>query len=157
MRWDELYVGVLGVTIALAGLGALGHVVGVGAADPLPFVTLSGTYVLWRAVILLSVGALYLSAARGGLTQRSNQAVVVMASVMVWIVAGTDLLGMVLGAISGSPAVWIASANEIVTALGPPYQPSLLVALPASIALRYVGDRHDGTVVKSERGDFDDR
>lgn len=138
MRLDELYVGVLGGILTLVGLGVLGQLLGIGSAESLPYVTLSGTYVLWRAVILLSVGLLYLSAAYHGLSQRRNQAVVVMASIMIWIVAGTDLLGTVLGAIAGSPDVWVAGPGEVVAALGPPYQPSLLAVPLTAIALRYL-------------------
>lgn len=80
-----------------------------------------------------------------------------MASLMVWIVAGTDLLGTVLGAIPGGPGVWIASTGEIAAVLGPPYQPSLLAALPALIALRYVGDRHDGASADTDWNSQGDR
>ena len=114
--------------------------IGVGVTDPnaiVPLVTVAGTFLLWRGLILVLAGWLFLSGATEGLDERENQATVVLASVMVWIVAGTDLLSRLLGAIPGGPDVWIAGPTEVVAALGPPYGPALLAAPFALVALKY--------------------
>ncbi|QSG04733.1 hypothetical protein [Halapricum desulfuricans] len=140
MRRDEFYVAILGIAVGLAGIGALGGAFGLKIGESIPFVTLTGTYVLWRSIVLLSAGGFYLGAARGGLAARPNQALVVMASAMLWIVAGTDLLGTLLGAIAGGPGVWIAPLGDVAAAFEPPYRPSLLAVPFTAIALRYLGD-----------------
>jgi hypothetical protein len=140
MGRDELYFGALGLVVALAGVVAVLRGVGVGITDPntiLPLVTVAGTFLVWRGLILVLAGWLFLTGATDGLDDRENQATVVMASLMLWIVAGADLLSRLLGAIPGGPDVWIAGPTEVVAALGPPYGPALLFAPFALVALKY--------------------
>ncbi|QGN06740.1 hypothetical protein Hrd1104_05170 [Halorhabdus sp. CBA1104] len=140
MRRDDVYFGALGLAVALSGVVAVLRGVGVSVTDPnaiVPLVTVAGTFLVWRGIILLLVGWLFLSNVTDGLDDRENQATVVMASLMLWIVAGADLLSRVLGAIPGGSDVWLAGPVEVVAALGPPYGPALLFAPLALVALRY--------------------
>ncbi|MFB6200993.1 MAG: hypothetical protein ABEI98_03180 [Halorhabdus sp.] len=140
MRRDGIYFGALGLVVALAGIVAVLRGVGVGITDPheiVPLVTVAGTFLVWRGLILLLAGWLFLTGATDGLDDRENQATVVMAGLMLWIVAGADLLSRVLGAIPGGPDVWIAGPTEVVAALGPPYGPALLAAPLALLAVQY--------------------
>ncbi|MEF8774856.1 MAG: hypothetical protein V5A37_09075, partial [Halobacteriales archaeon] len=54
-------------------------------------------------------------------------------SLMVWIVAGTDLLATFLGALPGGPDVWVAGAGDLAAAMGAPYSPAV-AALPFTLA-----------------------
>jgi len=140
MRRDDIYFGVLGVAVVLAGAIATVRGIGLDVADlqsTLGVVTVSGTVLLWRGVILLSAGAFYLYGALEGLGGRETQSTVFLGSLMIWIVAGTDLLAAMLGAIPGGADVWVASGPEILAALGPPYTPSVIAAPFALAALAY--------------------
>jgi len=140
MRRDDVYFGALGLAVALAGVVAVLRGVGIGITDPhaiAPLVTVAGTFLVWRGIILVLAGWLFLTGATDGLDDRENQATVVMASLMLWIVAGADLLSRLLGAIPGGPDIWIAGPTEVVAALGPPYGPALLAAPFALVALKY--------------------
>ncbi|WP_181685197.1 hypothetical protein [Halorhabdus salina] len=140
MRWDTLPVGGLGAITTVIGVIVMARGVGLGTPEPiLGVVTISGSILLWRGAVLTAAGAMYLSGASGGLTDRESQATVVMASLMIWVVAGSDLLATVLGAIPGGSGVWIAPPEAIVAALGPPYTPAVLLAVLALATLRYTG------------------
>lgn len=140
MRTDDAYFGLLGVAVGLAGLLAVARGVGLAIPDPqstLAVLTVSGTFLLWRGVILLSAGAFYLYGAIEGLDEPAMQARVFMGSLMLWIVAGVDLLGRLLGAIPGGSDQWIAGGGEVLAAMGPPYSPAVLAAPFALAALAY--------------------
>lgn len=135
-RRDEFYFGAFGVLLLLAGGVEL--LLGVSGGEfEVAVVTISGTFLAWRGIVVLSAGAFYLQAAANGLDDRRQQATVFMGGLMLWIVGGTDLLATLLGAIPGGPDVWIASTADLATAIGPPYSPAI-IALPFTLlALRY--------------------
>ncbi|WP_253738098.1 hypothetical protein [Halohasta salina] len=140
MRFDDAYFGLLGVAVGLAGLLAVARGVGLAIPDPqstLAVVSVSGTFLLWRGIVLLSAGVFYFQGATEGLANPAMQARVFMASVMVWIVAGADLLGRLLGAVPGDSEVWVAGSGEVLAAMGPPYSPAVLAAPFALAALAY--------------------
>ena len=140
MRPDRAYFGLLGAAVGLAGLLAVARGLGLAVPDPqstLGVVTVSGTFLLWRGIVLLSAGAFYLHGASEGLADPAMQARVFMASLMVWIVAGVDLLGRLLGAIPGGSEVWVAGGGEVLAAMGPPYSPAVVAAPFALAALAY--------------------
>ncbi|MFW6376535.1 MAG: hypothetical protein ACOC0F_01035 [archaeon] len=139
-RWDEWYFGAFGGLLLLVGGVAL--LLGItGGEFEVSFVTISGTFLAWRGIVVLSAGAFYLHAVANGLEDRRQQATVFMGSLMLWIVGGTDLLATLLGAVPGGPDVWIASAGDLAAAMLPPYSPAI-VALPFSlVALAYTGWR----------------
>lgn len=146
VRRDEVYFGSLGS--ALLAVGAIVFVRSVGLAPTgIPqtagVVALSGAF--FRGIILLSTGLLYLQAVTDGLDDRRNQAKAFLGSLMIWIIAGTQLLALVLGAIPGGPDVWVASASTIASSLSPPYPPSLYGAVLALVALTYTQFGGDGT------------
>lgn len=135
----DLYVGGLGVGIALAGVVEV--LAGVSGTEPsLAFVSVGGAFLLWRGVIVLSAGAFLLTAARGGTDVRRNQGIVLLGAIMLWIVAGTDVLARILGAIPGGSDVWVTSLGGFVGSVSPPYSPAIVVSPFVLIAVRYVLD-----------------
>lgn len=146
MRVDEAYFGALGVAVGLMGLLAVGRGLGLSLLDPmstLGVLTISGTFLLWRGVILLSASAFYIHGAAEGLDRQNAQGTVFLGSLMLWIVAGTDLLAILLEAIPGGSEQWFASSGEIVAALGPPFSPSVVAAPFALSALVYWSQEND--------------
>jgi len=142
--WDELYFGLLGISLAITG--AIELFVGIAGTNvSIAFVSVGGTYLLWRGVIVFSAGTFFIKAAVNGLDTRRNQGIAILAAIMVWIVAGTEVLARVLGAIPGGSDVWVASANQIVRSIAPPYSPSIVFALLALVVVRYAVDTSGGT------------
>ncbi|AKH96579.1 hypothetical protein [Halanaeroarchaeum sulfurireducens] len=133
---EDVYFGLLGIVAVLGGGAEL--LLGVtGGSVSVSLVTIDGAFLLWRGVIVVSAGAFFVRAAVDGLDDRRNQGVAFLASLMLWIVAGTDVLGRVLGAIPGGGDVWIAGAGEILGSLGPPYSPALVFVVFTLPVLRY--------------------
>jgi hypothetical protein len=133
MNFETSYWLVVGLALVFAGvlsvlMGLSGGAVHVG---PL---SITGAYSLWRGAVVLATGAFLVTASSGGITDREDEALVFMGSVMIWIVGGTELLTILLGAIPGEPDVWLTTGSAFVAAVGPPYSPSvlgILVTLPA--------------------------
>ncbi|MGM0372256.1 MAG: hypothetical protein ACQEQJ_07110 [Halobacteriota archaeon] len=135
-RLDTPYFAIVGVALVIAGavsvlLGLTG-----GTLEYWPLV-ISGPFSIWRGAVVLAAGGFYLTAVNGGISGREDQALIFMGSLMIWIVGGMELLSILLGAIPGNPAVWIASPSDFLAAIAPPYPPSVL-AVPLSLpAFRY--------------------
>ena len=133
---EDLYFGIVGAGVFLVGGTEI--LVGLtGGEVSIAIVTVGGTYLLWRGVILLSAGMFFVKSAFEGLENRRNQGVAFLASLMLWIVAGNSVLARVLGAIPGGPDVWIASADQFVGSLGPPYSPAVVFVVFTLVVLRY--------------------
>jgi hypothetical protein len=138
-RLDGPYFLVLGLLLVLAG--AVSLLVGVsGTTVAFGPLVIAGPYSLWRGAVLLGAGAFFVRATGSGIASREDEALVFMGSVMIWIVGGTEILGLVLGAIPGGPTVWIASPAAFLAAVAPPYPPSILALVLTLPALRYAED-----------------
>ncbi|MGM0371086.1 MAG: hypothetical protein ACQEQJ_01100 [Halobacteriota archaeon] len=134
--WDEIYFGALGIISVL--IGSLQLLAGVsGNSVSISVLSVSGTYLLWRGVIVVSAGAFFLYGSTHGLGSRRNQVVTVLAGTMLWIVAVTDLLGRFLGAIPGGHDVWVAELDQIALGFAPPYSPSIIFGLFALVVVKY--------------------
>lgn len=139
MDLETAYWLVVGTALVVAGV--LSVFMGVtGGAVHVGLLAISGAYSLWRGTVVLAAGAFFVSASSGGLTDREDEALVFMGSVMIWIVGGTEALSILLEAIPGEPDVWIASGSAFVAAVGPPYSPSILAILLTLPAFRYAED-----------------
>jgi len=95
--------------------------------------TFGGRFTLWRSVILLAAGALYLFAInQSNHVQKRAQAV--LASSMIWIVGGVEILSTVLNSITGGKGRWISSASEFLSHYTGSFSPSVLL-LPITFLL----------------------
>jgi uncharacterized membrane protein len=140
MRLDEAYFATLGVIGGVVGLLAIGRGVGLAIPDPIAAVgavTVSGTFLLWRGAILLAAGAFYLQGVNEGLDRLNAQATVFLASLMIGILAGAELVSSLLEAIPGGADRWVADGGEIVAAVGPPYSPAVVMLPFAFVAITY--------------------
>jgi len=93
--------------------------------------TFGGEFTLWRGLILLAAGVLYLFA-----INQSNpihkKAQAILASSMIWIVGGIEILSILLNSITGGEGVWISSTKEFLSYYTGPFIPSLFL-LPVSL------------------------
>ncbi|MFW5922125.1 MAG: hypothetical protein ACOCRC_02335 [Halodesulfurarchaeum sp.] len=139
MNWERPYFTVVGVLLGLAG--ALGTLMGLtGETLEIGPALVDGPFAIWRGPVLIAAGVFLGKATANGITEREDEALVFMGSVMVWIVGGTELLGIVLGAIPGGSEVWIASPAAFLAAVGPPYPPAVLGVFLTLPAFRYAED-----------------
>lgn len=137
MRITRLYWAFFGAgLLVVGGIELAAGILGVSrAVGP---VSIGGTYVLWRGIILATAGGLYTHAVLADVPSVRERATVVLASGMLWITAGTQLLTAVLEAIPGGAETWIAPLGAIFGALAPPYAPALIAVLLTLPAIRHV-------------------
>ena len=79
--WEDLYFGALGVGLLLAG--AVEVLVGISGNElSIAFVSVGGTFLLWRGIIVLSAGAFFLRSAVNGIETPRDQGVVVLGAII---------------------------------------------------------------------------
>ena len=120
-------------------------VLGIGAAEILLGVTgrslewgimeMSGEFLLWRGLILFFAGVFYLSSIKN-FADIHQQAKIVMASVMIWIIAGMQIFSMILESIPGGEEGWFNTLEGFLASYSAPYIPSLFL-LPFSLVVLY--------------------
>ncbi len=144
-KLGPIYFGIFGIVVLAFGIaefiaGGIGGYTG-GWLD------LSGTFVIWRGIILFFVGLFYLSSVKK-FTEVHQLAKSVMASIMIWIVAGVQIFAKITSSIpGGEEGGWfIPPAEELIEIWIPPYIPALYL-LPFSLMIIYyicTGKRKEG-------------
>ena len=135
-KFGQIYFAVLGAVALAFGIAELiasagdGFTWGIldssGAADPM--------FLSWRAIILLSVGFFYLSSVKD-FAEVHQLAKAVMASIMIWIVAGMAIWSRIAGSIPGEET-WFNSLEGFLASYAPPYSPEMFL-LPFSLVIMY--------------------
>jgi len=88
----------------------------------------------WGGLIILFAGMFYLSGFKN-LHEIHQLAKVTMGSVLLWIIAGTDIFTMVAGSIPGGEGGdWFNTAKGFLGAYAPPYTPAIFL-LPFSLVV----------------------
>jgi len=88
----------------------------------------------WKAIILISVGFFYLSSVKD-FGEVHQLAKAVMASIMIWIVAGMAIWSRIAGSIPGEET-WFNSLEGFLASYAPPYCPEMFL-LPFSLVVVY--------------------
>lgn len=131
----RIYFVILGVIVL--GFGVVELLLGVtGRSFEWGLLEISGEFLLWRGLILFFAGAFYVSGVKN-FADIHQQAKILMASVMIWIIAGMQIFGMILESIpGGEDGGWFNTAEGFLEAYAGPYIPSLLL-LPFSLVVIY--------------------
>ena len=131
----RIYFSIFGLIVLAFGAAEL--LLGItGRSFELGLLEMSGEFLLWQGIILFSAGAFYLSSFKN-FSDIHQQAKVVMASVMIWIVAGMQIFGMILESIpGGEDGGWFNTAEGFLETYAGPYIPELLL-LPFSLVVIY--------------------
>jgi len=96
----------------------------------------SGFRGVWGGLVMVFAGIFYLSGIRDS-REIHNFAKVVLGSILLWIMAGTDLFAIFAGAVpSTEPGAWLNSAEGFIKAFSGPYTPAI-VLFPFSMAVLY--------------------
>jgi hypothetical protein len=131
----RIYFTIFGLIVLAFGAAEL--LLGItGRSFELGLLEMSGEFLLWQGIILFSAGAFYLSSFKN-FSDIHQQAKVVMASVMIWIVAGMQIFGMILESIpGGEDGGWFNTAEGFLETYAGPYIPELFL-LPFSLVVIY--------------------
>ena len=131
----RIYFTIFGLIVLAFGAAEL--LLGItGRSFELGLLEMSGEFLLWQGIILFSAGAFYLSSFKN-FSDIHQQAKVVMASVMIWIVAGMQIFGMILESIpGGEDEGWFNTAEGFLETYAGPYIPELFL-LPFSLVVIY--------------------
>ncbi len=133
----SIYFGIFGVIVLAFGIIELmvAATVGMEGACWGPL-EMAGMFLWWRAIILICAGLFYLSSLSNFLDVR-QLAKSVVASIMIWIVAGMAIWARIAASIPGGPEEGTPWFNpEFLVTYGPPYMPEVFL-LPLSLVIIY--------------------
>lgn len=151
-RWmlGKLYFGILGAVVFILGVvevvsGILRTTIETG-----PMI-ITGDFLIWQGLILLFAGGFYVSSVKN-FKEIHQQAKMVMASIMIWVLAGMYLISTFLGSISGGEGSWFNTWNGFLASYSAPYPPSLFI-LPFSLVVLYYLRVHslEGDLAREEK------
>jgi len=133
--FGSLYFSIFGLFVL--GLGIAELIIGItGRSFTWSILEISGEFLLWRGLILFFAGLFYLSSVKN-LAEIHHLAKNVMASVMIWIIAGMQIFATITESIpGGEEGGWINTWEDFLSTYSPPYIPSLIL-LPFSLVTIY--------------------
>ncbi|MFP4169622.1 MAG: hypothetical protein ACLFUV_01150 [Methanomassiliicoccales archaeon] len=137
----QVFYAILGMVVFVLGgaqiiLGLSGNELTLG-----PMV-MSGEFMLWRGVILLTAAVIFLQSVRD-FREIHQQGRMVIATSMVWIVGVMELFALVTGAIPGD-GTWFNTLEGFLGALAPPYIPSVILLPFTLVTLYFIKVERDG-------------
>ena len=95
----------------------------------------------WGGLVVLLAGLFYLSGV-SKISRIRQFAKVVMGSILIWIMAGTDIFGIICSSIPGPEGgPWFNSLSGFLKSYAPPYPPVIFI-LPFSLAVIYYARRY---------------
>ena len=138
-RFGNIYASICGAIVLGFGIVEL-VVIGTTGMEGVRWgpLEMSGMWLWWTGIIFVSAGIMYLSSATDFMDIR-QLAKSVVASIMIWIVAGMAIFDKVAGSIPGGPeegTPWVNSPGDFLAGCGPPYTPAIYL-LPLSLVIIY--------------------
>ena len=135
LAFGRIYFAFLGLVVL--GFGVAEMVLGLtGESFTWGIMEMSGEFLLWKGIILFFAGLFYLSSIKN-FANIHQLAKAVMASVMIWIIAGIQIFSMILESIpGGEEGGWFNTLEGFLATYSPPYIPSLFL-LPFSLVIIY--------------------
>jgi hypothetical protein len=136
-KFGSIYFGIFGVAVLIFGIAGF-VVMGIYGMEGVTWgpLDISGMFLPWRAIILVSAGAMYLSSVSnfGNVRQLAKS---LAASIMIWIVAGMAIWAMIAGSIpGGEEGGWFIPPREELAELWTTVPPAVFL-LPFSLAIIY--------------------
>jgi len=134
-RSGSIYVSIFGAIVLGFGIVEL-VVIGTTGMEGVCWgpLEMSGMWLWWTGIIFVSAGIMYLSSATNFMDIR-QLAKSVVASIMIWIVAGMAIFDKVASSIPGEET-WVNSPGDFLAGCGPPYTPAIYL-LPLSLVIIY--------------------
>ena len=134
-RSGSIYVSIFGTIVLGFGIVEL-VVIGTTGMEGVRWgpLEMSGMWLWWTGIIFVSAGIMYLSSAANFMDIR-QLAKSVVASIMIWIVAGMAIFDKVASSIPGEET-WVNSPGDFLAGCSPPYTPAIYL-LPLSLVIIY--------------------
>jgi len=134
-RSGSIYASIFGAIVLGFGIVEL-VVIGTTGMEGIRWgaLEMSGMWLWWTGIIFVSAGIMYLSSATNFMDIR-QLAKSVVASIMIWIVAGMAIFDKVASSIPGEET-WVNSPGDFLAGCGPPYTPAIYL-LPLSLVIIY--------------------
>ncbi|MEA3442712.1 MAG: hypothetical protein U9R04_04415 [Chloroflexota bacterium] len=136
-KFGSIYFGIFGAIVLIFGIAGF-VVMGAYGTEGVTWgpLEMSGMFFVWRAIILVSAGAMYLSSVCNfGDTRQLAKSVA--ASIMIWIVAGMWIWAGIAGSIpGGEEGGWFFPSAEELVGLWTAIPPAVFLAL-LSLAIIY--------------------
>jgi len=134
-RSGSLYAAICGAIVLGFGIVEL-VVIGTTGMEGVRWgpLEMSGMWLWWTGIIFVSAGIMYVSSATNFMDIR-QLAKSVVASIMIWIVAGMAIFDKVASSIPGEET-WVNSPGDFLAGCGPPYTPAIYL-LPLSLVIIY--------------------
>jgi len=91
----------------------------------------------WGGLVMIFAGIFYLSGLKdaGKIHQLGK---VVMGSMLIWVMAGTDIFGMIAESIPGGEEGWFNTGKVFLGTYAPPYAPAIFLLPFSLIVIFYV-------------------
>lgn len=89
----------------------------------------------WGGIVLLSAGLFYLMGLKD-FNEIHQFGKIVMASILIWLLAGCDIFAMITESIPGGDEGWFNTLSGFIETYYPPYTPAVLL-LPFSLVVIY--------------------
>jgi len=89
----------------------------------------------WGGLVVIFAGLFYLSGSKN-VSEIHQLSKVVMGSILIWLMAGCDLLARITESIPGGDEGWFNSIDGFFGTYAPPYTPAMLL-LPFSLVVIY--------------------
>ena len=136
-RIGRVYFGVLGIITLIFGITNL--IVTLGGNDfSWGILEISSDMFRggWGGLIVISAGLFYLSSLKN-FSEIHQFSRALMASILIWILAGTDIFVRITESIpGGEEGLWINSLEGFLSTYAPPYQPVIFL-LPFSLIILF--------------------
>jgi len=133
-KFGRVYFSLFGLFVLGFGIAEL--IIGIGSRSfAWGILEMSGEFLVWRGFILFFAGLFYLSSVKN-LVEIHQLAKVVMASMMIWIIAGMQIFALITESIPGEEGAWLNNWRDFLSTYSPPYIPSLIL-LPFSLVTIY--------------------
>ena len=133
----RVYFGILGIATLAFGIADLIVTFGKGNfSHGILQIPNDGFRGGWGGLVILFAGFFYLSGIKK-ISQISEFSKVVVGSILIWIISGTDIFGMICESIPGPEGGrWFNSLKDFLGTYAPPYPPAIFL-LPFSLFVIY--------------------
>jgi len=95
----------------------------------------------WGGLVIIFAGIFYLSGLKNG-REIHQLGKVVMGSILIWVMAGSDIFGMIAESIPGGEEGWFKTAKGFLGTYAPPYAPAIFLLPFSLVVIFYVHKYH---------------
>jgi len=135
-NFAKVYFGIIGIVTLFFGFMDLIVTIGIGEGFPWSILEIpsDGFRGGWGGFVIISSGIFYISGIKK-FSEIHQSAKVVMGSILIWIMAGTDIFARIAESIpGGEDGSWLNSFTDFLEAYAPPYTTAIFL-LPFSLVI----------------------